>query len=236
MSISWKAEWQQDLPTDCLHYVDEYVVLYNADCRHIFPRLPRKKYVGFTDPPYNIGKDYGTWKDDLPEEEYLRLCMSFTQWMKIHCKINTIVTPNKWLLDYWTMLGKSYKQVVLTWDAANALRANWLACYSMMLTNAKPLKNGTPDWWPNMQKAGLGFLCKEDDYGHPGYTSEAITNRVLTDLCPPEGIILDPFGGTGTSAWCCKLRTRPCVITEVDKGWCDVIVRRCSQHVMPLGC
>jgi len=54
--------------------------LYNADCRHILPRLEKESFdLIFADPPFNLDKDYGEKNgDDLAEDEYLRWS---TEWI-----------------------------------------------------------------------------------------------------------------------------------------------------------
>lgn len=47
------------------------IKLYNADCREILKQLPKdKKYCIVTDPPFNVGYHYNTYKDNMKEEEY----------------------------------------------------------------------------------------------------------------------------------------------------------------------
>ena len=55
-------------------YEDSHITLYNADCRQVLPHLQVSNAFCFTDPPYNVGKDYGVWNDEMPTDEYLRFC------------------------------------------------------------------------------------------------------------------------------------------------------------------
>ena len=44
-----------------------------GDCREVLKSLPEESvHLIITSPPYNISKDYGKWKDNLPFEEYLK--------------------------------------------------------------------------------------------------------------------------------------------------------------------
>lgn len=57
--------------------------------------------------------------------------------------------------------------------------------------------------------------------------------KKLISLFTDEGdLILDPFGGTGTTARACKDLKRKCVTIEKDKRWCEVIAKRCKQGVL----
>ena len=50
------------------------IKLYNADCREILKQLPKdKKYCIVTDPPFNVGYHYNTYKDNMKEEELYKL-------------------------------------------------------------------------------------------------------------------------------------------------------------------
>ncbi len=47
-------------------------VLYHGDCLEIMPQLEPVDLV-LTDPPYNCGKDYGEYKDNLPVDKFIGL-------------------------------------------------------------------------------------------------------------------------------------------------------------------
>jgi|SRR5579884_1607000 len=54
----------------------EFGVLYSADCLEILPLINDSTVdTVFADPPFNLGKTYGTKVDDnRPQEEYLAWC------------------------------------------------------------------------------------------------------------------------------------------------------------------
>jgi DNA modification methylase len=44
-------------------------------------------------------------------------------------------------------------------------------------------------------------------------------------------IVLDPFGGSGSTLIACEQTNRICFMVELDEKYCDVIVRRfCQNH------
>jgi len=48
-------------------------VMYHGDCLDILPTIGKADAV-VTDPPYNVGKDYGTHNDSMPDDEYAAWC------------------------------------------------------------------------------------------------------------------------------------------------------------------
>ena len=48
------------------------------------------------------------------------------------------------------------------------------------------------------------------------------------------GIILDPFLGSGTTAFCAKKLNRKCIGIEIEEKYCEIAATRCSQMVMEL--
>ena len=49
-------------------------------------------------------------------------------------------------------------------------------------------------------------------------------------------IVLDPFLGSGTTAYCAKKLGRKCIGIEIEEKYCEIAARRCSQSVMRLEC
>lgn len=51
---------------------------------------------------------------------------------------------------------------------------------------------------------------------------------------PRYGTILEPFGGTGTTALAAKLTQRYCIMFDNNEKYCEIAAKRCSQRVMDL--
>lgn len=47
-------------------------------------------------------------------------------------------------------------------------------------------------------------------------------------------IILDPFLGSGTTAYCAKKLNRKCIGIEIEERYCEIAANRCRQSVMEL--
>ena len=212
------------------YYSHDGIVIYNADYREALPSCGAFDFA-FTDPPYNVGKDYGGWNDAMPTDEYL----AFTQeWITAIRKSATkmcVYTPQKWMQEYWQMLGSEFRQIVLTFAPSGAIRYGFSNQFSSLLTDAKPIKP-LRNHWHNCQLPGLGFFFRENTYGHPGYTSQEVTLRSIDGLCGEGKRIIDPFCGTGTTLYAAKQRRCTAVGCELNEAYCEISAKRLSQEVM----
>lgn len=53
--------------------------------------------------------------------------------------------------------------------------------------------------------------------------------RWVLSVTPPGAIVLDPFGGSGTTAIACLHTGRRCLVIEQDPNYCDIIRRRVAE-------
>lgn len=213
------------------YYEDSLVQLYHGDCRNILPQMTLPPMFCWTDPPYNVGKDYGDWDDSMPDADYLHFAQEWTSLVKAICPTAAVYVPHKYMLPYWSMLGAEYRQIVLTYAPEGAIRYGFVNQFSSLLTNAKPVIR-TKNVWHNCQMRALGWFFREQDYGHPGITSMDVSQRVLTHLCPTNIPVLDPFAGTGTTLCAAKADGRKAVGVELTERWCEVAANRLRQEVL----
>lgn len=112
-------------------------------------------------------------------------------------------------------------------------------------------KNGErKEWKPNPQGALrgdiweyptlAGNLYKEERTEHPTQKPVSLFYDLIRAFCPKnaegqyEGIILDPFHGSGTLGLCCEMLNREehnisWVGIEIEKTWCDVAELRLEK-------
>lgn len=65
---------------------------------------------------------------------------------------------------------------------------------------------------------------------HPTTKPVELIARCLSNSCPPRGITLDPFAGSGTTLLAAHGLGMRARLVELDAGYVDVICRRFQQH------
>ena len=61
---------------------------------------------------------------------------------------------------------------------------------------------------------------------HPTVKPVAMVADAIKDCSPRDGIVLDPFGGSGTTLIAAEQTGRRARLIEIDPHYCDVIIRR----------
>jgi DNA modification methylase len=66
---------------------------------------------------------------------------------------------------------------------------------------------------------------------HPTMKPVEMFEALIGNSCPEHGVVLDPFGGSGTSLIAAEQSGRRAYLLELDPIYCDVIVERFVQFV-----
>ena len=61
---------------------------------------------------------------------------------------------------------------------------------------------------------------------HPTMKPVALVANAILDGTQPGMVVLDPFGGSGTTLIAAEQTGRRCYMMEIDPHYCDVIIRR----------
>ena len=200
------------------YYEEDGIKIYHGPAEMILPTLDVHYGLAFFDPPYNVGKDYGTSKDNHDPAEY-------DQWLCAVCfQINrvaddfAVVVPNR-QPGLWTyQLGDGWP-VAMKIRAGNAIRRNWENKLCLLWTSVKPEKR-QPNIWEDLRFKGEGYFFREHTYGHPGYTPESVTRRVLS--LRQFNSVIDPLCGTGTTLRVAKSLGMKAIGIEIDEHWCEI--------------
>lgn len=70
---------------------------------------------------------------------------------------------------------------------------------------------------------------------HPTEKPVSVLQPLVEYACPPGGLVLDPFAGSGSAGDAARLTGRRAVLIEANERYCELIARRLSQDVLPIG-
>jgi site-specific DNA-methyltransferase (adenine-specific) len=73
--------------------------------------------------------------------------------------------------------------------------------------------------------------CEDDHYA--AFPERLVLPMILAG-CPPDGVVLDPFLGTGTTALVARKLGRRCVGVELDRGYAELAAERLRRQQRPL--
>lgn len=230
-----KAHARTDsIEVEIMNPIKKEVVIGNCrlllgDCLEIMPLLNNFSAV-WTDPPYNVGKDYGSYKDNLEHFDYLQWCDSWISKLEKLSDNIAIFAPKIHFRWFWNRLPEHHP-VICGWTPEGCIRSNFVHQYSPILLPKKP-KNRCKDFWLNVQMSGLGYFFKEEKFDHPGTTSLDMTRRVLGAIADQGDNIFDPFMGTGTSAVVSIEKGYSFVGIELNENYFNIACERVKNSYM----
>ncbi len=103
--------------------------------------------------------------------------------------------------------------------------------YGFAPGGAGRLGRGGPRWFGNnAQFTTLEFAMPRSNDVHPTMKPVDLVLRMLNNSCPPGGIVLDLFGGSGSTLIAAHHRGAQARLVELDPRYVDVICRRWQEH------
>lgn len=214
------------------YFDEDGMIIYHGDVIEVLSCMPviDGQVFGFTDPPYNVGIDYGQGIDDRKADAIYRTwCGHWLELLRIRCHTMAVYTPAKHTRLFWAILGDDFRQTVLTWGPLGPVRDGIINQHATILHNAKFAGNkssGIRDVWHNPPSKRMGYAFHEVDFGHPGATSEGITRKAIGSLSNQSECVLDPFAGTGSSLVIAKERGLRAIGIEKSEKWAEIAAKR----------
>lgn len=72
--------------------------------------------------------------------------------------------------------------------------------------------------------------ARNNDFDHPAMFSVELPERYIEAIVEMDGIVYEPFGGSGTTLIACEKTNRRCFMMELDPHYCDIIVARGEKY------
>lgn len=93
-------------------------------------------------------------------------------------------------------------------------------------------KKGKHSWYTGRKESTIWEFDKPKRNGdHPTMKPIALVSYPIMNSSMSNSIVLDPFGGSGSTLIACEQTDRICYTVELDEKFCDVIVNRYIEQV-----
>lgn len=199
----------------------------------------RKADMVFTDPPYGLDysggrtqvvskKEYGKLQNDnLKGQELGHLICNVFKAAKGESDVYICVSPiiQKPFLDYIETVANKKLDAVIVWDKKRpglGYMAYRRQCEFIYFIKGKPFKKGDKsdfDLW--------SIACDNaEDYVHGTQKPIELPSRAIENSSKKDDLVLDLFGGSGSTLIACEQLDRQCYMMEIDPKYVDVIVKR----------
>lgn len=198
-------------------------------------------YLLLTDPPYNVAYEGGTdaamtiANDDMDEASYRKFLVA-----TLGCAV-AVLRPGGayycWHADSEGLavrsscadIGLTVRQC-LVWVKSSLVlgRQDYQWRHEPCLYG---WKDGAAHTWlsDRSQTTVLEFDKPARNGEHPTMKPVPLFLYLLQNSCPAGGVVLDPFGGSGTTLIAAEQSARHARLMELDPRYCDVIVKRWEQ-------
>lgn len=239
-------------------YDEDGIVLYCGDCRDVLPELGPVDAV-VTDPPY--GDTSLNW--DQPVKGWLDLVDTRQVWcfgsMRFWLEHGQDFGEAGWRYGQeivWEKHNGSgfnadrFKRVHEL--AVHWYRGDWRSLHKdppitigHRRVTATRKQDRTPhtgeigessyDSTVRLQRSVLQVRSEHGRAVHPTQKPLGIVRPLIQYSCPPRGVVLDPFAGSGSTLLAARELGRRAIGIEVDEGFCEKAVARLAQGTLDVG-
>ena len=223
------------LPT--AFYAEDGISIHHADCGDVLPLLPSDS-VGLccTDPPYGVGyrRRFDNKHDPIIGDEEL-------SWLEpIFSEVYRVLRPDS--------LGVCF----YGWPHAETFVRAWkrvgfrLVSHLCFVKNVPGLGHFTRSGHESAFLLAKGRPApptgtivdtivwqREHESFHPNQKPLAAITRIVDAFAPDQGLVLDPFLGSGTTLRAAKDLGLRGIGIEIDERYCIKASRRMAQGVLP---
>ena len=108
---------------------------------------------------------------------------------------------------------------------------NYHSQYEFIYFGWKGKGGGTKYWYGDRKQSDVWQFNRDSskDYLHPTQKPTILAEKAINYSCSPEGILYEPFAGSGSTLIACEKTNRKCYGMELDPHYCDVIVKRWEE-------
>lgn len=232
------------------YYEDAFVTLFHGDCREVLPTVEAVDHV-ITDPPYSVlvvntskGAPPGTiGKAARRDLGYAgvsdadrvvvggHMARLARRWALVFCDAESL---SSWQLALESggmrhiRMGAWVSPACTPQFTGDRPGTGWEACeIAHAPGRCRWNGGGSPAVWVINRPTNGGK--ERAASGHPTPKPIALLEEVLQQFTDPGELILDPFGGSGTTGAAAKRLGRRCILIERDEKYAEVAAKRIAS-------
>lgn len=214
------------------------IKLIKGNCLDVIPILqnyPNRIIV--TDPPFNIGYHYSTYKDKMPEQDYYDMLLKIVGGVP-----SVVIHYPESLHELSIKLGQAPTKVVSwVYNSNTAKQHRDIAFYGIkpnFTQVPQPYKNPNDkrikeliakgklggrlyDWWNINQVKNVS----KDKTNHPCQMPLEVMENII-GILPRDAVIIDPFMGSGTTGVACLKYGVDFIGIEQDDNYYNIAQNR----------
>ncbi len=225
------------------YYDEDGITIYHGDCRDVLPTLSDRVDAVITDPPFFMPATHyasrKTWPRSWSDTSILSAF-----WRTIVDECVAVLKPTGHMLTFCN--GDSYPVFYpemyrrfdflksLVWDKGHiGLGRVWRNQHELVIA----ARWKTSEFYDNGQTRSDVITVKvtpSNERTHPVEKPVSLLTELIQPTTPEEGIVLDPFMGSGTTLEAAKRDGIRAIGIEGEERYCEIAVQRLAQQVLPL--
>ena len=200
----------------------------------------KKANLVVTDPPYNVNYEGSAGKiknDNMAAEKFYQFLLdAFTNMEKVMAEDASIYVfhADTEGLNFRRAFSDAgfYLSGCCIWKKPSLVlgRSPYQWQHEPVLYGWK--KNGKHQWYSDRKQTTIWEFDKPKKNGdHPTMKPIPLLAYPISNSSMSNTLILDPFGGSGSTLIACEQTDRSCCTIELDEKYCDVIVKRYVEFI-----
>lgn len=204
----------------------------------------KKADMVFTDPPYGINYKSNSWDSKKREVQTKNTSKEIINDGSIETALDSIrllktISSDKchyYVTCRWDCFSEFKNEIekmssiksVIVWDKGGPGLGDLKCSYGdnewiiFSINGRKPLNNRENSVWEINRMKGLGME-------HPTQKPVELPSRAIRNSSSKGDIVLDLFGGSGSTLIACEQSKRTCYMMEIDPLYCSVIIERWEE-------
>jgi site-specific DNA-methyltransferase (adenine-specific) len=226
------------------YYEQDGITIYHGDSLEILSSLEASSADAvITDPPYAATGSESSWVSRDGARSLPRETQFYEAWIREHMASWGRVLKRSgaaWFTVDWrgamcvedaAFRLEMKRPKVGVWHREGLgmghLLRNVYECFVIVpMADFERTTASEPDLWTHKWTPG------QRNMGHSAEKPPELMRRAVKLVTGAGALVIDPFGGSGTTAVACALEGRRCVSIERDEGYCEIAAKRLTQGVL----